>query len=471
MKIIGRTREKKLLEEYRRSKVPEFVAVYGRRRVGKTFLINEFYGEDFAFSVTALSNEGKAAQLRNFHAALQKYGDAGPAPQNWYDAFERLIALLERVRRPGKKIVFFDELPWFDTRKAGFVSALEHFWNGWAASRPDILLIACGSATSWMIRKLIRNTGGLHNRVTRRMRISPFTLGETEKFLLYKDILWERHEIALAYMVFGGIPFYLNQFERGLSLAQNVDLLCFSQDAPMRDEFDILFRSLFKDSEKHLRILTALAAPRGGRTRYEILKRAGLPTGGRASIAMEELEQSGFIGAFTGYSGGSGRHVYRLSDHYTSFYLKFIKGNKHIDPGYWSKITGTGAWNNWVGHAFESVSLSHIEQIKAALSIGGVIASPFAWQSEGKNGGAQIDLLIDRNDGIINVCECKFAGSAFVIDKKYAEELRSKLEVFKRVTKTRKALHLTMITTYGVADNKYMGMVQSETTLDDLFAG
>ena len=473
MKIIGREKERKLLSQYRKSEAPEFVAVYGRRRVGKTFLINEVFREEYAFSVFGSLNAGKTEQLANFYAALRKYGDRVKVPPaSWSEAFERLISLLEKSRKSGKKVIFFDELPWFDTRKSGFIPALERFWNGWASFRPDILFIVCGSATSWMIGNLIRNRGGLHNRVTRRMRIEPFTLAETEEYLVYKNILWERREIAEAYMIFGGIPFYLSQLQHGMSLAQNVDALCFEKDAFMRDEFFVLFTSLFKNSGNHIKTLEVLGSGKAGMLRDDILTAAGLPSGGTSSVILEELEQCGFIGKYNDYSGRHGRYVYQLTDFFTLFYLKQMKGNKQLGTGFWSKSLGRGRYNNWIGQTFEKLCLIHIDKIRAKLGISGIIAVPFAWKrskTRDAEKGAQIDLLIDRNDGIINICECKFAAGEFTIDRKFAEELREKMNAFVRTTGTKKAGHLTMITTYGVRQNKYSGIVQSEVTLDDLF--
>jgi len=473
MKIIGRKKERMLLSQYRKSEAPEFVAVYGRRRVGKTFLINEVFREEYAFSAIGMLNADKKEQLANFHAALKKYGGCAETPPgNWAEAFERLIALLEKSRKPGKKIIFLDELPWFDTRKSGFISALERFWNGWAASRPDILFIVCGSATSWMIGNLIRNRGGLHNRVTRRMRIEPFTLAETEEYLVYKNILWGRREIAEAYMIFGGIPFYLNQLQPGMSLAQNVDALCFEKDAFMRDEFFVLFASLFRNSRNHVKVLEVLGSCKTGMLRDDILTAAGLPSGGTSSVILDELEQCGFIGKYNDYSGRHGRHVYQLTDFFTLFYLKQMKGNRQLGAGFWSKSLGKGRYNNWIGQTFEKLCLLHIDKIREKLGISGIIAVPFAWKhgkTRDTEKGAQIDLLIDRNDGIINICECKFANGEFVIDREFAAQLRERMDAFIRATGTKKAGHLTMITTYGIRQNKYSGIVQSEATLDELF--
>jgi AAA+ ATPase superfamily predicted ATPase len=483
MRIIGREQEQRLLEEYLQSKTPEFVAVYGRRRVGKTFLVNEFFREDYAFSATGLMQAGKADQLKNFHTSLKRYGSkAEKPPKDWFDAFDALIGLLERKggrTNAGRNVIFLDELPWFDTRKSGFVSALEHFWNGWAASRPEILLIVCGSATSWMMNKLIKSRGGLHNRVTRRIRLLPFTLAETEGYLTHKDIWWGRRETAEAYMIFGGVPYYLSQLQRGMSLAQNVDNLCFGKDAFMQGEFFTLFASLFDDYEAHVKVLEVLGRRSHGMLREEILDATGIKSGGTATKILEELEQCGFISTYADFSGKAGRQLYHLTDFFTAFYFAHMKGSRRTTRGYWSKSIGQGSYNNWIGHSFERLCLVSEDKILVKLGVSGIITAPYAWKTgrteQGSNRvgaqsrGAQVDLLIDRNDGVINLCECKFSNDVFLIDKATSENLRNKVATFRRETKTRKACHLTMITTYGVKQNKYSDIVQSQVTLDDLF--
>jgi hypothetical protein len=304
------------------------------------------------------------------------------------------------------------------------------------------------------------------------MRIEPFALAETEEYLVYKNIMWERREIAEAYMIFGGIPFYLGQLQPGMSLAQNVDGLCFEKDAFMGDEFFLMFASLFRNSENHIKALKALGSGKTGMLRDDILAAAGLQSGGTSSVVLEELEQCGFIGRYNDYSGRHGRYVYQLTDFFTLFYLKQMKGNRQLGTGFWSKSIGKGRYNNWIGQTFEKLCLAHIDKIRAKLGISGIIAVPFAWKcgkAREMGKGAQIDLLIDRDDGIINICECKFANGEFTIDKASAAELRERMDAFARETGTKKARHLTMITTYGVRQNKYSGIIQSEVTLDDLF--
>ncbi len=470
MQIVGRNKEQEAIKEYVNSENPEFVAVYGRRRVGKTFLIKEFFKNNFTFYLTGLANTRMQMQLRNFNAAMQKYGGMPyPTVDTWFDAFGQLVHLLEHSRKRGKKVIFFDELPWIDTHRSGFTAALEHFWNNWASTRSDILLIVCGSATSWMINKLIKNRGGLHNRVTRRMLVEPFTLAECEEFYKKNHIVMSRYQMVESYMILGGIPYYLSLMDKSRSLAQNIDALCFTKNGALKDEFASLYASLFKHSENHVKIVKTLAKKVKGMTRDEIITNTRLPDGGGLTKTLEELEQCGFIRKFNAYDKKSKCQLYQLIDFYTLFYLNFISHNKYGDDHFWTNFIENARHRAWSGYAFEQVCLAHISQIKGKLGISGVLTHVASWRSQQSNPGAQIDLLIDRNDHVINLCEMKYAQTTFTIDKKYDENLRNKREVFIKETKTRKTVHLTMVTTYDVKKNEYSGIIQSEIKMDDLF--
>ncbi|GHS96209.1 ATPase [Bacteroidia bacterium] len=469
MKIIGRKEEQKSLTEYIESGSPEFVVVYGRRRVGKTFLIKEFFNNRFSFYLTGLANTGTKKQLRNFNTSMQKYGKMPyPVANTWFDAFEQLIHLLEHSSKKGKKVVFFDELPWLDTARSGFITALEHFWNGWASSRPDILLIVCGSATSWMINKLIKNHGGLHNRVTQRMVIEPFTLNECEEFYHENNIVMNRYQMLESYMIVGGIPYYLSLMKKGFSLAQNIDALCFAKKGALQEEFSSLYASLFRHSENHVKVVEVLGKKAKGLTREEIIKASKLQGGGLTKT-LEELEQCGFIRKYNAFDKKNKYSLYQLIDFYTLFYLNYIRHHKHGDEHFWTNFVDNAQHRAWSGYAFEQVCLMHIKQIKSKLGIAGVLTYTASWRSQKSDPGAQVDLLIERNDNVINLCEMKYALKEFTIDKKYEENLRNKKAAFIEETKTRKSIHLTMVSTYGVKRNEYSGIIQSEIKMDDLF--
>jgi hypothetical protein len=368
----------------------------------------------------------------------------------------------------NKKVIFIDEMPWMDTPRSNFLTGIEYFWNSFASARPDILLIVCGSSTSWIVNKLFRNIGGLYNRVTKQMYIEPFTLKETEAFFIDREITLNRHQMIESYMIFGGIPYYLDYFDKSYSLAQNVDMLCFGYNALLRNEYDSLYSTLFNDYEYHHKVVAALAEKSTGMTRDELLKSTGITNGGGFTRILEELIQSDFIRNYRPFGKKSKGSLYQLIDPFTLFYHKYMKGGVK-DANFWVNNIADANHRAWSGYAFEQVCLSHIEQIKEALKITVVVSGVSSWKSTNSDPGAQIDLIIDRRDQVINLCEIKYSNEIYVIDKAYDEILRNKRSAFAEETKTKKALHETMITTYGIKKNAYSGNIQSEVTMDALF--
>lgn len=467
--LIGRHAEVSRLNGYLKSRKSEFVVIYGRRRVGKTFLIRKAYNNTFSFQLTGLANVSMIEQLAQFHAAILKYAaDINWQPElasDWFIAFRQLATLLERLPEPGKKRIFLDELPWLDTQNSRFLSALEHFWNSWASARADIVLIVCGSAASWMLKNLIKNRGGLHNRITDRIKLIPFTLKETETFLQYKNAAFNRYQIVVLYMAFGGIPFYLDFIKPGKSAMQNINDLCFKPDAPFRLEYEGLYASLFKKHKRHMSIIEALGSKGKGLTRNEIIQRTQFSDGGGLTRILKELEESNFIRRYKSFGKKHKEGLYQLIDLYSLFYLRFIQKADKDEENFWLNKNETPAFFAWAGYAFEMVCLHHITEIKKALGISGVQTAVSTWQ----NSKAQIDLIIDRKDEVINLCEMKFSIHGYTINKKYAENLRNKKGRFREATQTKKALFLTLITTYGLESNPYSGMVQNSLTMDVLF--
>jgi uncharacterized protein len=452
----------------------EIVAVYGRRRVGKTFLIRSVFEKQLVFEFSGVHNAEKLEQLESFSVSLQKAAGSVAKlaiPENWYVAFQELEQYLEPIVKKKKAVVFFDEFPWINTHKSGFLRAFEHFWNSYASMRSNLKVIICGSADAWMIQKVLNNIRGLHNRVTTRMRLTPFTLTETEAYLKSRTVNLDRYQILQLYMVMGGIPQYLKEVRRGESATQTIDRVCFTKHGLLKDEFDMLYASLFDNPSHHVTLIRALATTSKGMTRNEIINATKLSSGGTITNILTELEESGFILSYIPFEKTSKETVYRLSDEYSLFYLKYIEKSRATGTGTWERLREQSTWKSWSGYAFEAVCFKHIPQIKAALGIASIYTEESTWRFIPGKGqpGAQIDLLLDRKDYCINICEMKFSTEGYTITKKYSEELVQKKKVFIDKMKPKKTVFITMITTYGVVPNAYTkGIVQSELTMDAL---
>jgi uncharacterized protein len=473
-KVVGREPEKKLLREAMQSKTPELIAVYGRRRVGKTFLIRQFLKKEIAFEFIGSKEANLGQQLANFSKSLGKLSGNEKlyrVPANWADGFDLLTSYITPKLVTGKTVVFFDEFPWINTHKSGFLSAFDHWWNSWGTKQHKLAVIICGSAAAWMIQNIVNNKGGLHNRITRKLRLLPFTLQETEAYLKEQKVSLDRYQILQLFMVLGGIPHYLKEIRKGESSTQVIDRLCFSKDGLLHNEFKSLYHSLFDDATKHLAVVRALAKNSSGLTRNEIIDEAALTSGGRTTELLDELIESGFVTTWLPYDKKSKDSIYKLADEYSHFYIKFMENSRSQGTGTWLRFSDGQSWKSWSGLAFERVCLKHIPQIKKALGITMIYTEESAWRYIPKKGnGAQIDLLIDRRDFVIHICEMKYSASTYTIDKKYAGELENKAEVFREQTKTKKSLFITMVTTFGVKDNEYASrLVTNIVKMDALF--
>lgn len=481
MPIIGREKEIKELRQLYDSDKAEFVAIYGRRRVGKTFLVDETLKGKITFRHAGLSpvegenkKNGMKEQLRHFFYSLQLHGLKGKkAPASWMEAFFMLAQLLES-KDDGKtrQVVFLDELPWMDTARAGFITAFEGFWNTWACHRDNMMLIVCGSANSWMLDNLVNNHGGLYGRTTYEIKLAPFTLHECEEYFSQKGFKISRYDIVQSYMILGGIPFYLSYMDSSKSLAQNIDDLFFKRGARLDNEYNRLFSSVFTNPEEMKRIAKALGERRTGFTRKELLMRTGIDDNGKFSKMLDALEASNFIESYVPFGEGKRNMHYKLSDMFCMFHQKFVEGKRTFDDNFWKFNVTSPAINIWRGFAFEEVCLRHIGQIKQALGISGVISSQSSWSLRGDDDvdGTQMDMLIDRNDNVVNLCEMKFYNEEFTVSKQYHSTIVHRRNVLSGIIPKRKAIHSTLITTFGLKHNEYSGDFQQVLTLDALFA-
>ncbi len=471
--VIGRDEQKDLFEEALTSSKSEFIVVYGRRRVGKTFLIKNVLGKRINFEMTGIQDGSLSDQLQNFADKLSEFsGTEVKPPESWMQAFSLLKKYFSTLKTKKKKVIFLDELPWIDTRKSKFLGMLGHFWNDWAMYN-NVLLVVCGSAASWMINHVLNHKGGLHNRATQYLPLQPFTLRETEQFLKAKKIKANRYQVVQLYMTLGGIPYYLDLLKPEQSIPQNIDRLCFDTNGFLRDEFGRLYKSLFEKADKHIAVVKALASKWKGLTREEIIVSTGLSNGGSLNRVLEELEKSAFIQAYSPFGKKKKGTLYRLTDNFSLFYLKLIsqKGLRN-QKNVFLKLFTRPNFRVWCGYAFENTCLIHYLQMAKALGISSIFHEVSSFQFTGNEtySGIQIDLLIDRADGVINLCEMKFSNADYKLTPTYKKTLRERASIFSAVTKSRKSVFVTLVTTYGLAQkDTHIDVIQNVITLDDLF--
>lgn len=468
--LIARNDECNRIKACMESDQSEFITVCGRRRIGKTFLVDCFFDSTYDFSYVGGHNLTTKLQLRNFAKAINKYAKLGKAPvfENWYDAFDALEEYLESIGDNRKKTIFIDEMPWIDTQKSDFVSALENFWNGWACRRTDIVLIASGSATSWMADNIEENQGGLHGRITAKLYLQPFNLNETEEFLVARGFSWDKYQILQCYMLTGGVPYYLKMLNPKLSFGQNTDLLCFRETGDLRNEFSELYSALFNNADKYIEIVRLLFNKDQGLTKQEINRVMKM---NQATIEryLRNLRLCSFISE--GVRFGSKVPVYRLVDFYSIFYFKFIEKQAIVDEDWWIHNMNGHSVLSWMGRTFEIICMQHYRQIKKALGIAGVATSVATWRYKGdeNNKGAQVDMTIERADRVIHLCEMKFYKDKFKLTDDYLRRLQERRATFIHTKRVRKAVVNTLVTTFGLSNPTYSSFVHSEITMEDLF--
>ncbi len=481
--IIGRHEEKRKLEHLVNSNQAEFLAIYGRRRVGKTYLIREFFkNRGLFFNLMGQKDAGLKKQLLNFARSVQDaFKPAVPikTPESWGEAFFFLSELIEKQSKDKKVIIFLDELPWLATKRSGLIQALDYEWNYKWNTLSNCLLIVCGSAASWIIDNLINAKGGLHNRVTQTIHLKPFTLSESHELLKSNGIQLKKIQILELYMVMGGIPFYLNRIEKGKPSTQMINELCFHESGLLYSEFPRIFQSLFDHAEVHEKIIREVAKQRSGMSRQELLRATKIKTGGTFRKRLNELKESGFISEYIPFGKNRNNYYVKIIDEYALFYLNWIEPIKNqilvgYDPNYWLNTYNVAKYQSWSGYSFEAVCMKHISQILKGLNIGSLSASVGSWRYlppvGSKDNGAQIDLIIDRNDNSINLCEIKYSKTKFSVTKNYAKNLVNKITVFEEKTKTSKQIFLTMITTRGIKKNIWSeDLISSEILMEDLF--
>ena len=473
--MIGRQDEISIMKGLLDSPNAEMLAVYGRRRVGKTYLIKNVYRSQSWFDFTGTQNATIGNQLFKFTEKLNDYfvdNQILTYPKTWAEAFQLLKKqYLKAPISTEKRVIFFDEVPWIASRKSNFLEELAYWWNDWA-SQQNLIIVICGSAASWMMSKVINNKGGLHNRVTKKINLKPFTLAETRLFLESQNIQWDDYQIIQFYMTVGGIPSYLQEAKQGQTATQAIDKAFFSKEGSLRNEFINLYEALFDKHQNHISIIKILSEKWSGMTRQEIIAKSKFKDGGGISKILEELEASSFILKMPAFQKKSKDFVYRLIDEYSMFYLKFVEGKAIVAKNEWQLQFTNEKYKIWAGYAFENICIKHAESIKMALGISGIFTetSSYIFKSTAEQEGFQIDLLIDRADRAINLCEVKFYNDDFLVSDSIATKLRQKREHFRQITGTKKLLFNTIITTYGVRHSKTsQAQIDQIITMDKLF--
>jgi uncharacterized protein len=474
MALIGRIEERNIFNDCLQANESRLIAVYGRRRVGKTFLIRNHFDKLIHFEISGLHNGSKEDQFKQVFDVVSNYGlskDNLIYPTSWTDAFNLIQTYINTIKGQKKKVLFFDELPWFDTPKSNFLMAFENFWNAYCTKRTDLVVVICGSAASWMIKKIVKNKGGLHNRLAERIKLKPFTLKETELFLSDRFIKMSRYDVLQLYMVTGGVPFYLDRIRKGESLSQFINRVCFTDNGFLRDEYSELLKSLFDNAKNHELVLKTLVKKSNGFTRNELAQMTRLTSGGSLTEVIDELSESGFITKYHPFGTDKNHALYKLTDHFTLFHHKFMKEDTVIGNNVWNIKANSPSWFAWAGLAFELICFNHLEQITHALKLQAITCNASPWRYDDDSQGAQIDLIIERADRVIHLCEMKFSKAVFILSKSEALSLRNKIEqLSKHVSTKNKAIFPTFITTFGLKNNEYVQeLVQNELTMDDLF--
>lgn len=477
MMLIGRKKEVQVLEKIAHSSKAEFIVLYGRRRIGKTFLIREFFKQKTGlfFQATGLQNGTLKKQLNNFSDAMSQaftHGISIQPPTSWDDCFKMLHHFINNINNDHQTVIFIDEVPWMATRKSGFLEALDYYWNHYWSSRSNFVLIVCGSSASWLIKNIIYNKGGLHNRCTCEIQLDPFDLEETSEYLMSKGItLNKRHTLEL-YMALGGVPYYLNYVEKGYSATENIQHVFFAKHAPLKDEFNKLFRSLFNESAAYIELIKLIAQKKDGLSRSEIETISkGAFTGGRLTDRLNDLKKTKFIDAYIPWNKQRGEY-FKVIDEFCLFYLSWLFPKGHRPENYWCKQITQPAYQVWAGYAFEAICYKHIDKIIEKMGIK-TVDSISSWRLISKKSdthGAQIDLLIDRNDDAITLVEIKYTDKIFTIDKHYAEILQRKIDAFITATRTQKQIFLVIMSANGLKENQYSkDLITCALTLNDLF--
>lgn len=480
--MIGRKKELALLNSLCEEEKSKLVVVHGRRRIGKTFLVDYMFQthrkDCLFFKFTGSADQNSSVQKDYFVEAIYEWFKVEPSKpiEKWHEVFiflKRTIeAEIKEKNHQGKVIVFIDEVAWIDKHnKAGFLSAFGHFYNTYIEKNNNLIVILCGSNASWIKNKILKDTSGpLYHRVDVEIPLYPFDLQETKEYLIKEkrfDI--DDKSVVDIYMILGGVAKYLSYLDSKLSIAQNINKLFFSLHAPLYSEYEALFKSLFYDkSSNHRKIMDLLISKQSGFEMMEIEKLLKEIKSSTLRVNIEELIDTGFIKPIARYAHASRNTKYIACDPLCNFFIKWVQPLSKNDIAslidYFETKSTSHDYIIWQGFAFEMVMISNIELYLKARGLSSGVKSIGYWdyttQSEDES-GAQIDILIEYIGNTYDIVECKYYNDEFIIDKAYAKNIQNKKEMFiKYGIKNKKFdLKVVMLTTYGTKINQYYNQV------------
>lgn len=423
-RFIGRQQELARLLETTRKSSASFVVVRGRRRVGKSRLIEEFshhFDHYHVFTGLAPDKDTTAEhQLKEFSRQMaRQFNTARAVYEDWSDAF---WAMAERVQS-GRILLFFDEISWMGSKDPTFLAKIKDVWDRRLKQNDRLVFVVCGSASSWIEENLLSSSAFV-GRISYTLTLEPLPLADCDRFWPNSISAYEKFKVLV---VTGGIPKYLEEIDPKQPAEENIKRLCFTRGGSLVEEFDLIFSDIFlRDSEDYRRILEALC--RGAKEVEEITDFLHRATAGRIPEYLRELELAGFVARDytwnlrTGEDGKLSR--FRLRDNYLRFYLKYIQKNRNkIErENYALKSLGSlPEWSAMMGLQFENLVLNSRRQVHELLRIDPqdiVNENPFYQRKTHRHAGCQIDYLIQSRFGSLYPCEIRFSkepvGSAVI---------------------------------------------------------
>jgi hypothetical protein len=466
--FVGRKNELRMLNDAYRSGKDELVVLYGRRRIGKSSLVKRFAEKKKAYyEFEALEGETTPGQINHFLQQLKKQIDDPILDSvrfaNWEQVFTYLTEKVINRKSKVKKILFLDELPWMAAGRIRLVSLLKYYWdNHWKSKH--VMLILCGSVASFMVKKVL-HSNALYGRTTIEILLKGFSPEEAARLLSKKR---SREETLNYQLVFGGVPKYLEQINTSQSFNKNMNTLCFSPHGIMLKEVERIFYSQFREPRTYLKIINLLK--NGIFSLSEISSKTKIPSGGGLKQYLKNLERAEMIRSYIPFdrSGNSKFKKYTLADEFLVFFFKYMGPNLRVIKESSSRrlfeTLTQNSFDSWLGFAFERFCLKHAGLLALVMDFADdiLLASPYFKKNDER---FQIDLLYQRADRVITVCEIKHQN--IKIGTNIIPEMQRKCALLK--VPRGYALEKALISLYGPDNSlKDTGYFHHFVTLDDI---